>query len=100
MPKKIVNAKIACLDFSLQKAKLKLGVQVLITNPEKLDGIRQRESDITKEKVLKILGAGANVILVTGGIDDLCLKVCSDVPRFEKKKNCVLIVHLQLTLCT
>jgi hypothetical protein len=28
MPKKIVNAKIACLDFSLQKAKMKLGVQV------------------------------------------------------------------------
>lgn len=28
MPKKILNAKIACLDFSLQKSKLKLGVQV------------------------------------------------------------------------
>lgn len=28
MPKKIVNAKIACLDFSLQKAKMKMGVQV------------------------------------------------------------------------
>ncbi|KAK7573790.1 hypothetical protein V9T40_010981 [Parthenolecanium corni] len=74
MPKKITNAKIACLDFSLQKAKLKLGVQVLITDPEKLEGIRQRESDITKEKVLKILAAGTNVILCTGGIDDLCLK--------------------------
>lgn len=30
MPKKIVNAKIACLDFSLQKAKMKLGVQVKV----------------------------------------------------------------------
>lgn len=30
MPKKILNAKIACLDFSLQKSKLKLGVQVKI----------------------------------------------------------------------
>jgi len=29
MPKKITNAKIACLDFSLQKAKMKLGVQVM-----------------------------------------------------------------------
>lgn len=28
MPKKIVNAKIACLDFSLQKTKMKMGVQV------------------------------------------------------------------------
>lgn len=31
MPKKIVNAKIACLDFSLQKAKMKMGVQVTLT---------------------------------------------------------------------
>lgn len=74
MPKSILNAKIACIDFSLQKVKMHLGVQVLITDPEKLDAIRQRESDITKERIQKILNAGANVILTTGGIDDLCLK--------------------------
>lgn len=74
MPKKIANAKIACLDFSLKKSKMKLGVQVLVTDPEKLDAIRDRESDITKERIKKILDTGANVILTTGGIDDLCLK--------------------------
>jgi T-complex protein 1 subunit alpha len=75
MPKKIEKAKIACLDFSLQKAKMKMGVQVLVTDPEKLEAIRQRESDMTKEKIQKIIASGANVILTTGGIDDLCLKV-------------------------
>ncbi|GIY51860.1 t-complex protein 1 subunit alpha [Caerostris darwini] len=74
MPKMVSPAKIACIDFSLQKAKMHLGVQVLITDPDKLDAIRQRESDITKERIQKILAAGANVILTTGGIDDLCLK--------------------------
>ncbi|CAB3367360.1 Hypothetical predicted protein [Cloeon dipterum] len=74
MTKRIVNAKIACLDFSLQKAKMKLGIQVLVSDPEKLEAIRQRESDITKERIQKILATGANVILCTGGIDDLCLK--------------------------
>ncbi|XP_063227495.1 T-complex protein 1 subunit alpha [Bacillus rossius redtenbacheri] len=74
MPKKIANAKIACLDFSLQKAKMKMGIQVLVTDPEKLEGIRQREYDITKERIQKILSAGTNVVLCTGGIDDLCLK--------------------------
>nr|XP_058917729.1 T-complex protein 1 subunit alpha-like [Kogia breviceps] len=74
MPKRIVNAKIACLDFSLQKTKMKLGVQVVITDPEKLDQIRQRESDITKERIQKILTTGAIVILTTGGIDDVCRK--------------------------
>ena len=82
MVKKVTNAKIACLDFSLQKvsalekyqmiahpfniksvffysqAKMKMGVQVLVTDPEKLDAIRQRESDITKERIQKILNAG------------------------------------------
>ncbi len=33
-----------------------------------------RETDIAKERVAKLLNAGANVILTTGGIDDLCLK--------------------------
>ena len=33
-----------------------------------------READITKERIQKILSTGANVILTTGGIDDLCLK--------------------------
>ncbi|KAK2491672.1 hypothetical protein MC885_009388, partial [Smutsia gigantea] len=32
------------------------------------------ESDITKERIQKILAAGATVVLTTGGIDDMCLK--------------------------
>ena len=52
----VKNAKIACLDFSLQKAKMKMGVQVLVTDPEELEKIRDRESDITKERIKKILG--------------------------------------------
>ncbi|XP_040285404.1 T-complex protein 1 subunit alpha [Bufo bufo] len=78
MNKRITNAKIACLDFSLQKTKMKLGVQVIISDPSKLDQIRQRESDITKEKIQKILATGANVVLTTGGIDDMCLKYFVD----------------------
>lgn len=74
MPKKIVNAKIACLDFSLQKTKMKMGVQVLINDPDKVEGIRAREMDITKERINKILSTGVNVVLCSGGIDDLCMK--------------------------
>ncbi|XP_017131784.1 T-complex protein 1 subunit alpha [Drosophila elegans] len=74
MPKKIVNAKIACLDFSLQKTKMKMGVQVLINDPDKLEAIRARELDITKERINMILGTGVNVVLVSGGVDDLCMK--------------------------
>jgi len=74
MVKSIQGAKIACLDFGLMKAKMKLGVQLLVEDPAQLDHMRQREFDITKERIQKIVNAGANVILTTGGIDDLCLK--------------------------
>lgn len=74
MPRRVSPAKIALLDFSLQKIKMKMGVQVLVEDPQELERIRQREFDITKERVQKILAAGANVVLTTGGIDDLCLK--------------------------
>ena len=74
MPKKVVGAKIACLDMDMRKSKMQMGVQVLVTDPKELEAIRQRESDITKERIEKVLGAGANVVLTTKGIDDMALK--------------------------
>lgn len=86
MPRSIKGAKIALLDFNLQKTKLKLGVQVLVTDPEKLDEIRRRESEITKEKIEKILKTGANVILTTGGIDDMCMKYFIDAKAMAVRR--------------
>lgn len=74
MPTRVAPARIACLDMNLQKARMQMGVQVLVTDPKELEAIRQRESDITKERVQKILDAGANVVLTTKGIDDMTLK--------------------------
>ncbi|RYQ99429.1 hypothetical protein Ahy_B07g087371 isoform D [Arachis hypogaea] len=42
MPLKVAPAKIACLDFNLQKTKMQLGVQVLVTDPRELEKICQR----------------------------------------------------------
>ena len=49
------------------------GESVALPSPPLL-ALPRSESDITKERVQKILGACANVVLTTGGIDDLCLK--------------------------
>lgn len=89
MPTRIAGAKIALLDFNLQKHRMALGVQVLVKDPAQLEAIRQREIDITKEKIEKILAAGANVVLTTKGIDDTCLKYlveagCIGVRRCNK----------------
>ncbi|KAJ3092317.1 T-complex protein 1 subunit alpha [Quaeritorhiza haematococci] len=75
MKTKITNAKIACLDINLQKARMHLGVNIVIDDPDKLEGIRRREVEITTERIKKILDTGANVVLTTKGIDDLCLKL-------------------------
>jgi T-complex protein 1 subunit alpha len=74
MPKLIKGAKIACLDFNLNREKMQQGVSVQINDPKKLEAIKQREIDIIKERIELILKSGANVILTTKGIDDLCAK--------------------------
>lgn len=74
MPMRIAPARIACLDVNLQKSKMQMGVQVLVSDPKELEKIREREGDITKERIEKILKAGANVILTSKGIDDMSLK--------------------------
>ncbi|KAF8652689.1 hypothetical protein AX16_004194 [Volvariella volvacea WC 439] len=74
MKKRITNAKIACLDINLQKTRMQLGVQILVDDPSQLEDIRKQEAEITLSKIRKILAAGANVVLTTKGIDDMCLK--------------------------
>lgn len=74
MVKSVKNARIACLDINLQKARMAMGVQINIEDPDQLEEIRKREYGIVIERIRKIINAGANVILTTKGIDDLCLK--------------------------
>lgn len=74
MPSSVKNAKIALLDIDLRKMKLPLGVQVLVDDPRKLEEIKKREGDVTKERIQMLLKSGANVVLTTKGIDDMALK--------------------------
>lgn len=42
MKTRILNAKIACLDIDLRKARMQLGVQIIAEDPEELERIRDR----------------------------------------------------------
>ncbi|KAF2492070.1 T-complex protein 1 [Lophium mytilinum] len=75
MKTRVQDAKIACLDINLQKERMKLGVQITIDDPQQLEKIREREAGIVIDRVEMILKAGANVVLTTKGIDELCLKM-------------------------
>ena len=74
MKTRITDAKIACLDINLQKERMKLGVQITVDDPSQLEKIREREAGIVMDRIDMILKSGANVVLTTKGIDDMCLK--------------------------
>jgi len=74
MPMVVKDAKIACLDFALHKFRMPMSVEVNVKTPAELELIRQKELDITKDKINKILDAGATAIFTTKGIDDLAAK--------------------------
>ena len=74
MPTSIAKAKIACVDFNLNKFRLAMGIQVLVHDPEALDKIRQAEMDVCKQRCQMLIDAGANVVLCSRGIDDFALK--------------------------
>ncbi|KAL8391832.1 hypothetical protein RB595_002148 [Gaeumannomyces hyphopodioides] len=75
MKTRITDAKIAVLDINFQKERMKLGVQITVDDPQQLEQIRAREAGMVIERIEMILKAGANVVLTTKGIDDLCLKL-------------------------
>lgn len=74
MPTSITGAKIAFVDFNLNKFRLQMGVQVLVHDPEALDKIRQAEMDVCKARCQMLIESGANVVLCSRGIDDFALK--------------------------
>lgn len=75
MPTAVSNAKIALVDFDLRAVKMKLGINITVSDPTKVDGFKQREIDITRERIQKMIDAGANVILTTWGIEDTMMKM-------------------------
>jgi T-complex protein 1 subunit alpha len=90
MPMVVKDAKIALLDFDLKKHRMGMGVQIAISDPSELEKVRQKEMDITKDRINTILERGVNVIFTTRGIDDMALKYLIDrgvygVRRVDKK---------------
>ncbi|CAD7968645.1 unnamed protein product [Amoebophrya sp. A120] len=76
-PTRVENAKLALLDFDLKKYCMRQA-EILVSDPAELEKIRQKEMDITKERINKILDTGANVIMTTRGMDDMSIKYLVD----------------------
>ena len=65
MPRSVKGAKIALLDIDLRKTKMAMGVSVVVTDPKKLEEIRKREADITKERIQLLINAGVSALRTT-----------------------------------
>lgn len=90
MPTSVSPAKIALIDFDLKKHRMGMSVNIVVDDPAELEKIRQKEMDITRDKIRKILDSGANVICTTKGIDDMAMKYlveggCFAIRRVDKK---------------
>lgn len=72
------NVKVACIEFSLLLDKLPLTAAIQVDNPEKLEAIRKEEIELTKKKCRAIIDSGAKLVLSTGGIDEMCIKMFID----------------------
>ena len=75
MPLKVEKAKIACLDFNLNKFKLGMNIEIQIEDPEKIGKIREQEIQILLQRIQLMVDAGVNVIFTTMAIDDTASKL-------------------------
>jgi len=78
MQKSLKNPKILCLDFSLSREKLPLTVSINVSDPEKLEKIRSEEVLMTKNKCQAIIDSGATLVFLTGGLDEMVIKMFID----------------------
>ena len=74
-------------------------MQVVVTDVAKLEDIRRREADITKERIDLILATGANVILTTKGIDDMALKYFVEAGAIAVSLSHTYSLTFSLTCC-
>ncbi|MFP4403603.1 MAG: thermosome subunit alpha [Nanoarchaeota archaeon] len=71
MPAKITNAKIALIDSAIEIKNTEIDSKIQITDPMQLQSFLEKEEEMIKKMVDKIIDSGANVLFCQKGIDDI-----------------------------
>ncbi len=71
MPYKVENAKIALVDSAIEIKSTEIDAKIQITDPSQMQAFLDKEEEMLKQKVDKIVNSGANVLVCQKGIDDL-----------------------------
>lgn len=90
MPTRVKNAKIALITRPIEFSKMELEAEIKITSPDELQNYLDREEQIVKDIVDRIVATGANVVLCQLGIEDIAQYFLAKanilaVERVEKK---------------
>lgn len=72
MPKDVKNAKIALLQYPMDARELQNDAKIKLTTPGEYQAYLDKEADMLKEEVQKLVDAGVNVLFNNKKISDLC----------------------------
>lgn len=74
MPKKVISARIAVLNSSLEIQKTQFEAKITLERPEQMRMFLDEETRMIKTLVDRIVKSGANVVICQKGIDDTALE--------------------------
>ncbi|MBI2044190.1 TCP-1/cpn60 chaperonin family protein [Candidatus Pacearchaeota archaeon] len=77
MPLKVINARIALVDFPIELKNPEIDTKISISTPEQLHGFLEQEEREIKKMIEKIRLSGANVVLCQKGVDDFAAYLLS-----------------------
>ncbi len=94
MPKQIMEARIALIDFPLELKNPEIDTKVSISSPEQLQEFINQEEQSIRNMVDKVKNSGANVLFCQKGVDDFAqyllakkgLYVCRRVKKSDMVK--------------
>jgi len=94
MPKSVLDAKIALVDFPLELKNPEIDTKISISSPEQLQSFIAEEEREIKEIVEKVKTSGANAVFCQKGIDDFAqyllakekIYVCRRVAKSDMEK--------------
>jgi thermosome len=107
MPVKVQGAKIALVDSAIEIKSTEIEAKIQITDPSQIQAFLDKEEEMIRHKVEKIIQSGANVLICQKGIDDLAQHFLakkgiyavrrvkqSDMAALEKATGAKVVINL------
>ncbi len=71
MPRSVSGAKVALLDAAIEVKNTEIETKIQVSDPAQMQAFIDMEEKMLRDKVEKVVSAGANVVFCQKGIDDM-----------------------------